>query len=179
MEFTPVESRKWGAGWSAEKQGHFLRHLAATASVTQSAAHVGMSVRSAYYLRTRADAESFRDAWDRALRISAGQLLGVAYDRALNGARRQYFKDGELVGETVMPSDRVLLWLLGRVDPHHVPFEANPYEKRTTPPEALLKTMAKLRDVAPSDQDIAEHTAGSCRTEIATLAAHTGFEPVE
>lgn len=155
MEFDPVASRKHAKGWTAEKQGYFLRHLAATGCVKDAAELVGMSVRSAFYLRNRTGADSFRDGWDRALMMAAGNLLAVAYQRALHGSTRQLWRDGKLVGEITGPSDRVLLWLLGHGAPRGVP--SSPVYG--THPEKMVENIRGLRDVPPDALDLEEMIA--------------------
>jgi hypothetical protein len=55
-------------GWTAERQLRFLDTLARTRSVTRAAAAAGLSRKSAYRLRARADGALFAAIWDRALR---------------------------------------------------------------------------------------------------------------
>lgn len=55
-----------------------------------------MSVRSAYRLRGRPEADDFDLAWRKALRRAGSCLMGVALDRAINGTRREIWKDGTL-----------------------------------------------------------------------------------
>lgn len=54
-------------GWTAERQLRFLDMLARTRSVTRAAAAAGLSPKSAYRLRTRADGALFAAMWDRAM----------------------------------------------------------------------------------------------------------------
>ena len=55
-------------GWTAERQLRFLDMLARTRSVTRAAAAAGLSRKSAYRLRGRADGALFGAMWDRAMR---------------------------------------------------------------------------------------------------------------
>lgn len=55
-------------GWTAERQLRFLDALARTRSVTRAAAAVGLTRKSAYRLRDRAEGALFAAAWDRTLR---------------------------------------------------------------------------------------------------------------
>jgi len=112
-----VATRNCYQGWSADKQRLFLRQLAATGSVTRAAEAVGMTARAAYYLRNRPQAHAFREGWALALRAASDTLVAVAYDRAVHGARQKYWQDGKLVGERLVPSDRMLTWLLARIGP--------------------------------------------------------------
>ena len=76
----------------------------------------GVTVRSAYRLRVHPLADAFVAAWDRALRVAAGNLTAVAFERAINGAPHEKWRNGELVHETRAPSDRMLMFLLKQFD---------------------------------------------------------------
>ena len=119
------ESRNRLAGWSAERQRVFLETLAETGSVHLASSAARLSARSAYRLRTRSPA--FAVAWDSALQLSVGRLSAIVFDRAINGRIEQLFEDGVLVGERRVPSDRLLIWLLARLDPRRF---ALPWEQR-------------------------------------------------
>jgi len=152
MEFDPVVSRKSAAGWTRDKQVGFLQHLAATGSVVESAAMVGMSERSAYYLRGRVDAAGFRDAWDKALLIAGGTLLSVAFDRAVHGSPREVWRDGELIAEERQPNDRLLMWLI-----NHVAVRTGSTEARANAEvPRLAHQLAGLHDAALTEFDIEE-----------------------
>ena len=119
------ESRKRLAGWSAERQRLFLVNLAETGSVHLAASAARLSARSAYQLRARSLA--FAQAWNAALRIAVGRLTAIAFDRALNGRIEQVYRDGNLVAERRVPSDKMLQWLMSRLDPKTF---ALPWEQR-------------------------------------------------
>ncbi|WP_199555492.1 hypothetical protein [Sandaracinobacteroides hominis] len=95
MQFHPVATGNRSNGWTADKQAYFLGHLAATGSVAQAAAFVGMTARSAYKLGTRPDAASFCAAWSRAIDIACGRPPFVPHPDA----------------ELALP-DRRLMWAL-------------------------------------------------------------------
>ena len=113
------------AGWSAERQRLFLSVLAETGSVHLAADAARLSARSAYQLRARSPA--FAAAWNAAQQIAVGRLSALAFDRAINGRVEQVYHQGELVGEKRVPSDRLLTWLLARLDPKRF---ALPWEQR-------------------------------------------------
>jgi hypothetical protein len=122
----PLESsRKRLAGWSAERQRLFLVNLAETGSVHLAANAARLSARSAYQLRVRSPA--FAQAWNAAQQLAVGRLSAIAFDRALNGRVEQIYRDGELVAERRVPSDKMLQWLLCRLDPRRF---ALPWEQR-------------------------------------------------
>jgi len=128
MPFDGVElpdSRKRLAGWSAERQRVFLTNLAETGSVHLASAAARITARSAYRLRARSPA--FAAAWDTADQLAVGRLSAIAFDRAINGRTEQVWQEGELVAEKRLPSDRLLMWLLARLDPKRF---AAPWELR-------------------------------------------------
>lgn len=119
------DSKRRLAGWSAERQRLFLTVLAETGSVHLASSAARLSARSAYHLRTRSPA--FAAAWNAAQQLAVGRLSAIAFDRAINGRVEQVFQDGQLVGERRVPSDRLLTWLLARLDPRRF---ALPWEQR-------------------------------------------------
>ena len=128
MPFDGVEledSRKRLAGWSAERQRLFLVNLAETGSVHLASAAARLTARSAYRLRARSPA--FAAAWDTADQLAVGRLSALAFDRAINGRTEQVWQEGTLVAEKRLPSDRLLMWLLARLDPRRF---AAPWELR-------------------------------------------------
>ncbi|NNM77449.1 hypothetical protein HJG53_11080 [Sphingomonas sp. ID1715] len=123
----PLEdSRKRLMGWSAERQRIFLSYLAETGSVHLASDAARLSARSAYRLRVRSPA--FAAAWDLAERLAVGRLSALAFDRAINGRMEQVWHEGTLVAEKRTPSDRLLMWLLARLDPKRY---GAPWEQRT------------------------------------------------
>lgn len=124
IAFTPEPSRKTG-GWSAERQRLFIENLAETGSVHLSSKSAGLSARSVYSLRVRSAA--FSAAWDAAQQLAVGRLSALAFDRAIHGRVEQVYHEGNLVGERRVPSERLLMWLLARLDPRRF---AAPWERR-------------------------------------------------
>jgi hypothetical protein len=122
----PLEdSRKRRAGWCAERQRLFLVALAETGSVHLAAAAARLSARSAYSLRARSPA--FAAGWDTADQLAVGRLSALAFDRAIHGRTEQVWHEGVLVAEKRVPSDKLLMWLLARLDPRRF---AAPWELR-------------------------------------------------
>lgn len=119
------DSRKRLAGWSAERQRVFLTNLAETGSVHLASASARLAARSAYRLRARSPA--FAAAWDTAEQLAVGRLSALAFDRAINGRTEQVWQQGDLVAEKRVPSDKLLMWLLARLDPRRF---AAPWEMR-------------------------------------------------
>jgi hypothetical protein len=125
VAFAPQPSRKSVGGWSAVRQRLFIETLAETGSVHLSAKAAGLSARSAYALRVRST--PFAAAWDKAQQLAVGRLSALAFDRAIHGRIEQVYSDGELVAEKRVPSDRLLMWLLARLDPNRFAF---PWERQ-------------------------------------------------
>lgn len=123
VPFEPEPSRKVG-GWSAARQMLFIETLAETGSVHLAARSAGLSARAAYALRIRS--APFAAAWDAAQQLAVGRLSALAFDRAIHGRVEQIYHQGELVGEKRMPSERLLMWLLARLDPRRF---AAPWER--------------------------------------------------
>ena len=119
------DSRNRRAGWSADRQRLFLTSLAETGSVHVAAAGARLSARSAYALRARS--VPFAQAWDTAEQLAVGRLSAIAFDRAIHGRIEQVWEEGNLVVEKRLPSDRMLMWLLARLDPRRF---AAPWELR-------------------------------------------------
>src|SRR5262245_4022035 len=112
----PLESsRNRLAGWCAERQRVFLNALAETGVVHLAANAARLSARSAYMLRTRSPA--FARCWNAAQQLAVGRLSALAFDRAVNGRVEQVYREGSLIAERRVPSDKLLMWLLSRLDP--------------------------------------------------------------
>jgi hypothetical protein len=142
----PLEdSRKRLAGWSAERQRLFLSHLADTGSVHLASAAARLTARSAYRLRNRSPA--FAAAWDMAEQLAVGRLSALAFDRAINGRTEQVWHEGQLVAEKKVPSDKLLMWLLARLDPRRF---AAPWELRK---ESAADPQAEARQAFPAQLD--------------------------
>jgi len=115
--FEPVIVRSRHDGWTAEKQIEFIQALAESGCVTEACARVGMSAKSAYGLRARLDAQSFRYAWEAALDHAIQRLSDAAFSRALNGVARPVFFQGEQVGERRYYDENLTRFLLRYRDP--------------------------------------------------------------
>jgi hypothetical protein len=126
LDGIPLESsRKRLAGWSAERQELFLTVLAETGQVHLAAAAARLSVRSAQALRVRSP--DFHTGWRMAEQLGADRLASIAFDRSINGRVEQVYQSGELIAERRVPNDKLLMWLLARLDPRRF---ALPWEQR-------------------------------------------------
>jgi hypothetical protein len=136
-------SRNRLAGWCVERQRLFLTVLAETGQVHLAAAAARLSARSAQALRVRSPA--FDKGWRVAEQLAVGRLSPIAFDRAINGRIEQVYRDGQLIAERRVPSDKMLMWLLARLDPRRF---ALPWEQRgdADPQAEALATFPKLLD---------------------------------
>ena len=116
-EFEPAHPRPRFDGWTAERQARFIQALGESACVAEACRAVGMSERSAYSLRARVDAVSFRNAWDTALAYAIRRLSDAALSRAVNGVAMPVFFQGEQIGERRYYNDRLTMFLLRYRDP--------------------------------------------------------------
>lgn len=117
LAFDPVPLRLRYDGWTPDKQGDFIEALAETACVEEACRRVRMSVASAYALRTRSEAQSFRLAWEAALDVGVARLSDAALSRALYGVVVPQFYKGEQIGEYRRYDERLTMWLLRHRDP--------------------------------------------------------------
>ena len=115
--YATVELRRRHDGWTAARQRLFLGTLANTGSVAQAAEAADITPRSAYRLRNHPDGGPFRAAWDAATMTAANRLTCIAFERAIAGTPRQIWRDGRIVAETSIPSDRLLMFLLRHLNP--------------------------------------------------------------
>lgn len=148
VPFEPEASR-YRAGWSALRQRVFIIALAETGSVHQAAREARMSARGAYALRVRS--APFRAAWDGAQQLAVGRLSALAFDRAINGRPEQIWEDGNLVGERRVPNDRMLMWLLARLDPKRF---AMPWEQRGDVGDPQAEASAALPALIDAIEDV-------------------------
>lgn len=160
-------------GWTVDRQRRFLATLAETGSVAAAAEVAGMSARSAYRLRLHPRAAAFAHAWTQAQLAAGHRLLAVAYDRAINGAIRTQWKDGTIVSETRVPSDRMTEFLLAKTMPHLFgPTSAsNAFgtDRVGVAQRALPAALDQLCDVAAEDCPDALHDSDTLHDDDPTL----------
>ena len=118
-DYVPVALAHRHDGWTAERQVDFLLALSESACVEDACRTVGKSTASAYALRRRIEAVSFRTAWEAALDYGVARLADAALSRALNGVSRPVFYKGELVGERRYFDERLTMFILRLRDPHN------------------------------------------------------------
>lgn len=115
--FDHVRLRFRHDGWTPERQERFIEALAATGCVEDAARAVGKSVSSAYALKTRAEAQPFRLAWEAALEVGIKRLSEAALSRAIHGVPRPIYYQGQHVGERRHYDERLTMFLLRYRDP--------------------------------------------------------------
>ena len=115
--FSPVPVRHRHDGWTPARQVAFLTALGECGCVEEACHAVGMSPRSAYTLKARADAASFRQAWDVALDFAAGRLADRLLGRAMNGEVTPIYYQGVQIGERRRYDNRLAMWLLAHRQP--------------------------------------------------------------
>lgn len=111
-DFDPVPTRPRHDGWTPDKQTDFIEALAETGCVDHAARAVAMSPTSAYRLRARPDAQSFRAAWDHALEYAVSRLSDAVISRAIHGVARPVFFQGEQIGERRYYDERLAMFIL-------------------------------------------------------------------
>ncbi len=112
-----VELRRRHDGWTAERQRLFLNTLANSGSIAVAAHVADITPRSAYRLRNHPKGAAFARAWDAALMRAGSRLMTVAFERATAGTPREIWREGRLVAEQQIPSDRMLMFLLRHLNP--------------------------------------------------------------
>ena len=152
-DFEPVRTRVRWDGWTAPRQSDFIQALADSGCVAEACRWVGMSERSAYALRGRADAVSFRNAWDAALAYAIRRLSDAVLSRAINGVGVPQFFRGEQIGEKRYYDERLAMFLLRFRDPLHY---GKWLERRdfSGHPEAAAMELAEARRAVREDADL-------------------------
>jgi hypothetical protein len=158
IDFTPVPRRRARRnGWSPERQQLFLFALSRCGSVARAARAAGMTPRSAYQLLDSPAADSFAEAWDRAIEEGIERVRADALERALAGVFVPVFRRGKLVRVEHRRCDRLALALLSG---HHRDVD---YQRQTAVARRHYKAEMGKRD--------AEHAEERSRAE-AVWAEH-------
>lgn len=127
--YQTVELRRRRDGWTAARQRSFLGALANTGSVAHAAEAAGITPRSAYRLRNHPNGGAFARAMDAAQMTAARRLVGIAFERAITGTPREIWRNGHLVAEQSIPSDRMLTFLLRHLAPDLFGRDADPAQR--------------------------------------------------
>ncbi|WP_375403676.1 hypothetical protein [uncultured Sphingomonas sp.] len=146
--------RLTAGGWNPPKQRAFIEHLAVSGSVTDAAAHVGMTRQGAYQLRRREPGSVFALLWDIAIALARQTLLDEATERAMVGREVPVWHRGEQVGARVVHNDRLLMFLLK----HDAP-KPHPSLRLDQLLHLWPVMMAEIDGVLPPPEDAAEFAA--------------------
>lgn len=101
---------------SKKKRELFLEALAGTGKVNE-AAHAAGYTNTSYLQRIRREDEEFARDWDLALQAAGDILEAEAVRRAVEGTRRYIYYKGDVVGEEIVYSDQLLMFLLKGIRP--------------------------------------------------------------
>lgn len=161
--FTPVSVRARHDGWTPARQVAFVNALAATATVEDACAAVGMSPRSYYDLRARPDAGSFRQAVDAAIDVGVHRVADAMLGRALHGEVTPIFYKGEQVGERRKFDNRLGMFILRvRAPERYGKWRDAMQQHREHPDGAAIVLQQAIRHLA---EDGAADAAGKPRTQ--------------
>ena len=188
----PVPVRTRLDGWTPERQRDFIEALAACGVVAEAAARVGMSARSAYKLRARPGARSFREAWEVAVDSAMERLADAVFARALHGVSRPIFYQGEQVGERRHYDERLAMFLLSRrapdrfgcwIDRREVRCDADEHGAALAEAldrvaaDALAEDVAEAQAMAGDAPDRAEASTAGTSSGAAVASAPAGDPP--
>jgi hypothetical protein len=147
IDFTPVPRRRARRnGWSPERQQLFLFALSRCGSVARAARAAGMTPRSAYQLLDSPAADSFAEAWDRAIEEGIERVRADALERALAGVFIPVFRRGKLVRVEHRRCDKLALALLSG---HHRDVD---YQRQTAVARRHYKAAMNARDAELAEQ---------------------------
>lgn len=104
----PANTRKT---LSLRKRAKFLDILAQTGKVAESARAVGFTT-TAYLHKIRREDEDFAELWDQAIEAAGDVLEAEAHRRAVDGIVDNLYYKGEIVGQKLLYSDQLLMFLL-------------------------------------------------------------------
>lgn len=173
-DFTPVPlQRQRRNGWTPGRQRDFLIALARLGGVSAAARVVGKSARSVYTLRDRPGAESFANAWDRAVEGSFHDALAIAFDRCVNGVATPIIRRGKIVGERRKVDYRLLAAVLsgrGRALPDaDEQKRIRVYRARVREEQAARDPRRQPREQPPVEHPPAEPPAAAVRPTVRRL----------
>lgn len=103
-------------GWSPERQRIFLEVLAETGVIRAACEACGLSARSAYNLRFRADGIAFRLGWDAAVLIARARLADELMTRAIEGQEDVLIQGEDGMVTRRRHDNRLAMSMLSRLD---------------------------------------------------------------
>ena len=116
IDFDSVPLRYRQDGLTPRKQREYVEALADCGIAREAAARIGVSEQSVNRARRRADARSFDLACEAAIRIGARRIRSIAFQRAIEGTVKRHYYHGELKSEELVHDNRLLIYLLGRIE---------------------------------------------------------------
>jgi hypothetical protein len=179
FRFKPVPVRPRHDGWSPECQTEFIEALAQCGCIEEACARVGKSTASAYGLRQRTDAQSFRQAWEAALDVAIQRLSDAVFGRAINGVSRPVYYQGQQIGERRHYDERLAMFLLRYRDPlrYGAWLDTRDYERA---PDAAAILLAKLIDRVADDAWAAEFgDPAPCHRPFAFMVTRTAEDAAD
>ncbi|HWT11560.1 MAG TPA: hypothetical protein VN231_02290 [Allosphingosinicella sp.] len=118
--FAPVPVRARRDGWTPERQRKFVDLLLAGCGPSEAAAAVGKTKQTAFALRGRPGAESFRAAWDSAVAHARRRRFaappGSAASRGMESVLVPRFYRGRLVSVERRVTSGGMMRLLAQLD---------------------------------------------------------------
>ncbi|HEV7661342.1 MAG TPA: hypothetical protein VGO55_15995 [Allosphingosinicella sp.] len=115
-DFDPVPLRYRQDGLTPQKQRDYVEALADTGVAREAAARIDVSEQAINRVRRRADARSFDLACEAAVRFAARRIRSIAFERAIEGTIKRHYYHGELKSEERVYDNRLLVYLLGKLD---------------------------------------------------------------
>lgn len=104
-------------GWTPERIGGFLRHLAGSATVEAALRPTAAAAASAYAFRNRRQGRAFARMWDAILvHRSRVRIAAEASSRAVNGVVSRRVREGVVVEELHHHDNRLAMAMLTRLD---------------------------------------------------------------
>lgn len=121
FDFDPIPLRYRRDGLTPERQRAYVEALADCGVAKEAASRIGLSEQAIARARRRADAKSFDLACEAAVRFTAQRVRSIAFERAIQGTIRRHYYHGELKSEERVYDNRLLVYLLGKLDRHLAP----------------------------------------------------------
>jgi len=115
-DFDPIPLRYRQDGLTPAKQREYVEALADCGIAREAAARIGVSEQAVNRARRRADARSFDLACEAAARFGARRVRSIAFERAIEGTIKRHYYHGELKSEERVHDNRLLIYLLGKLD---------------------------------------------------------------
>lgn len=123
LAFEPAPLRFRRDGLTPARQREFVEALADCGIIREAAARIGVSEQAIARVRRRSDAREFDRACEAAQMFGARALRSIAYERAVEGRLKNHYYRGELVGQERVYDNRLLIYLLGKIEPLFRPSE--------------------------------------------------------